>query len=302
MKKYSIILTTYPGRKYGRKIGKELRKLGITSFYCSLNRWPQVFNDHPELNKDNCVIVARCAHPNNSPTWMKILEQKEQEGWTVINSTKVLKLTSNKLQCSLFLQDKVNHPKSWECTKQNFYHTIQKLNLPDNHYIVKPYVSQSQGKYVKQFYLDGDDQERLACDYITNEYIDINDIPENKLVIQEFVDYVALYRVIVINGKALPYSFVDYPTPEKWKVSVCLNRVSMKYVPNPKKELLKLGEKTQLELGGNINYIDIFEKKDGTFVISEINTSCILFIHERLSGMNIAKEIAKGIKQICMKE
>ncbi len=67
-----------------------------------------------------------------------------------------------------------------------------------------------------------------------------------------------------------------------------------------RKELLELGEKTQKELGGQINYIDIFEKKDGTFVISEINTSCILFIHERLSGMNIAKKIAEGIHQICM--
>ncbi len=295
MKSYAIILTSFPGRKYGRKIGKELRKLGVVSFYCSLTRWPKVFNDHPELNKNNCVIIARVAHPNNGPSWMKILEQKEQEGWTVINSTKVLKLTSNKLECSLYLQDKVNHPKSWECTKQNFNNVAD--SLMDGIYIVKPYVSQSQGKYVKKFAKANDAD--FHWDEIADKPLNINEIPENKLVIQEFIKYVALYRVIVINGKALPFSFIDRPTKDKWKVSVCLNKVSMEYVPNPKKELLLLAEKTQKELGGQINYIDIFEKEDGTFVISEINTSCILFIHERLSGINIAKEIAKGIKQVC---
>lgn len=296
MKNYAVILTTFPGRKYGRKIGKELRKLGIISFYCSLNRWPNVFRDHPELNKDNCVIVARCAHPNNSPNWMKILEDMEEDGWTIINNTNVLKLTSNKLQCSLFLQDKVNHPKSWECTKRNFEETANNLN--DGTYIVKPYVSQSQGRYVKKFFVDEDAD--FLIDANTSQRLNIDEIPENKLVIQEFINYVALYRVIVINGRALPFSFVDRPTQNKWKVSVCLNRTSMEYVPNPNPELLRLGEQTQREIGGNINYIDIFEKQDRSFVISEINTSCILFIHERLSGKNIAREIAKGIKQICL--
>ena len=285
MKNYAIILTTFPGRKYGRKISKELHQLGIISFYCSLNRWPNVFTDHPELNKNNCVIVARCAHPNNSPSWMQILEDMEEDGWVIINNTNVLKLTSNKLQCSLFLQNKVNHPKSWECTKSTFHN----LQLVNGKYIVKPYVSQSQGRYVKVFnVING-----------IKESIDINDIPENKLVVQEFIDYIAIYRVIVINGRALPYSFVDHPTPERWKVSVCLNRTSMQYVPNPNSQLLRLAEQTQREIGGNINYIDIFEKQDGSFVISEINTSCILFIHERLSGNNIARKIAEGIKEIC---
>lgn len=283
MKKYCIILTTWGGRKYGRKIGKELRKLNVIAFYCSLNRWPKVLEDHPELNKDNCNILARCAHPNNYPEWMKILQNLEELGWRVINSTKVLMLTSNKLACSLFLQDKVNHPKTWECTKKTFFDIVG--ILPDGEYIVKPYVSQSQGKYVKRFWV-GEPELGMHI---------IEDIPENKLVIQTRIDYKALYRVIVINGKALPYSFVDRPTPNKWKCSVCLNKVSMEYAPNPKKELLELAEQTQKVIGGDINYIDIFEDQEGKFVISEINTSCILSIHERLSSKNIAREIAKGV-------
>lgn len=293
MKKYCIILTTWGGRFYGRRIGKELRKLNVTSFYCSLNRWPKVLDDHPELNKDNCVILARCAHPNNSPQWMKTLESLEELGWRVINSTKVLKLTSNKLACSLFLQDKVSHPQTWECTKKTFDKII--LELPDGEYIVKPYISQSQGKYVKRFVIDQVDDELI---FPNNPNKLVDDIPENKLVIQTRIDYKALYRVIVINGKALPYSFIDRPTKDKWKVSVCLNKVSMEFVPNPNKDLLKLAEDTQRVIGGDINYIDIFENQEGKFVISEINTSCILRIHERLSGMNIAKEIAKGVRDL----
>lgn len=277
-----IILTTWGGRKYGRKIGKELRKFGVISYYCSLRRWPDVLKDHPELNKNNTKILVRAAHPNNSPKWMQILSDLEEDGWEVINSVKTLQLTSNKLKCSLFLQDKISHPKSWEVNKENFTRNWIN-NLPKGKYVIKPYVSQSQGKYVKIFTTD-----------ILNPEVLIQDIPERKLVVQEFIEYTALYRVIVINGKALPYSFVDKPTKDKWKVSVCLNKTTMEYVPNPSPELLKLGEDCQKLLGGKINYIDIFETKNG-YVISEINTSCILSIHERLSGKNIAKEIAKGV-------
>ena len=73
----------------------------------------------------------------------------------------------------------------------------------------------------------------------------IKHIPSNPYVIQEIVYYKAIYRVIVINGKALPFSFVDRPTKKKWKVSVCLNRDTMEFVPNPNKNLLKLAVDAQ---------------------------------------------------------
>ena len=124
-------------------------------------------------------------------------------------------------------------------------------------------------------------------DYIIKSKI--KEIPTNPFVIQEFINYKAIYRVIVINGEALPYSYVDKPTKKKWKVSVCLNP-HMKFVSNPDKNLLKLAVDTQNVLNNyvknkykGIHFIDIFKKENNEFTISEINTACSLFIHERLA-------------------
>ncbi len=122
-------------------------------------------------------------------------------------------------------------------------------------------------------------------------------MPTSKVIIQEYVPYTALYRIIVIGGEAIPISWVDRPTERRWKVSVCLNR-GMEFVPNPAPGLLRIAEQTQREIGGKINFIDIFDTPTG-FVLSEINTACNLTIHEekaRAAGSrhwNIAKKIAQ---------
>jgi len=74
----------------------------------------------------------------------------------------------------------------------------------------------------------------------------VYNLPSNPFVIQEYIDYIAIYRVIVINGKALPYSFIDTPTKNNWKVSVSLNYNKMKFVKNPDKNLLELAEKPKM--------------------------------------------------------
>ena len=85
----------------------------------------------------------------------------------------------------------------------------------------------------------------------------------------------------------------------------------MKFVNNPKPELLQLAVDTQKIINKEVNnryngihFIDIFETTDNKFVISEINTACSLIIHENLAKKanhpewEISKKIATYLNSI----
>jgi len=213
----------------------------------------------------------------------------------------------------LHLQGKVNHPRSWEWKKSwdnevkiDFIDKLLDV-IPDDFIIAKPYTSLEQGLNVRKVtLLDG-------YGTIIEEF---DKVLGNKIVIQEYIPYTALHRVIVIGDKALPYTFIDKPEwhPNDWKVSCCLNRTTMVLNENANPELLELAEKTQKEVGGVINFIDIFEyavsrvghlgmynHSGSEYTNAEINTACSLNIHERLakqagrSDWNIHSRIAKQL-------
>jgi glutathione synthase/RimK-type ligase-like ATP-grasp enzyme len=255
------------------------------------------------------LIHSRAAHP--TAQWMDRLSEMHSVGFKVINSPSVLKLTSDKLACSLLLQDHFPHPRTYETSKKDFNKLVYGLLKEGKYgdYIVKPYTSMDQGALVEKFTL-------LKKDHPVSEFdeetlFELTDKMENgRLVVQEYVNYTAIYRVIVIGGKALPYSFVDKPElhPDNWKVSVCLNKTSMQFVGDPDPALLKMGEDIQKFIGGDINFIDIFETNPGEFIISEINTACNLRIHEMLSkkagrpDWNIHYRIAKYLVKMAQEK
>lgn len=297
-----IIIRTQKGRKYARKILNSIKwlnehKYPQHEFYTEdmtigefldfpNNMFVEVNDWHPE----NTIIHSRCANPRTD--WTIKLRELQDVGYKVVNSVDCIELTSNKLSCSLHLQGKVNHPKSWEYSRNisdnDFMDLIDDIDnkLDEPHYfIAKPLTSLEQGANVKKIQIGDKGYGELREE--------INEVPGNKIVIQEYIPYTALHRVIVIGGKALPYTFIDRPEwhPNNWKVSCCLNRTTMKLNENANPELLKLAEKTQKEVGGVINFIDIFEIEDWDimsgvttmYTNAEINTACSLNIHERLA-------------------
>jgi glutathione synthase/RimK-type ligase-like ATP-grasp enzyme len=76
----------------------------------------------------------------------------------------------------------------------------------------------------------------------------------------------------------------------------------MQFVSNPDTELLRVAERTQRVIRGEINFIDVFETREG-YVLSEINTACNLLLHEekaRQAGSqywNIARYIAQYLDE-----
>jgi len=184
------------------------------------------------------------------------------------------------------------HPRSWEAKTSYDEGLMRRLwyvmNSDYNVHkvVVKPYTSMDQGANVKV----AETYEQFARA--------VRGMTTGKVVVQECIDYTAIFRVVVIDGRALPMSWVDRPTPQRWRVSVCLNR-NMQFVRSPDLELLRVAEDTQAVIGGEINFVDIFQTASGRYILSEINTACNLTIHEGMAkaaghvNWNIAHYIAK---------
>ncbi len=318
-----VLIRTDKGRRYARKILNSIQWLNEHKYpQHDFNCDDMTIGEFLErgfnfikvnLSPEKTIIHARCANPRTD--WTIKLRELQDRGFKVVNSVDCIELTSNKLACSLHLQGKVNHPKSWEY-KKNSTNVQILLNEIENSLdfpqfiIAKPLTSLEQGANVKK--IDITDKTYDEVKFV------IEQVPGNKIVIQEYIPYTALHRVIVIGGKALPYTFIDrveFHRQGDWKVSCCLNRTTMRLNENADPELLELAEQTQKEVGGVINFIDIFEYEaddDPLFVRphteytnAEINTACSLNIHERLAKQagridwNIHSRIAKElVKQL----
>jgi len=311
-----VIVRTGSGKKYARRIGQELKYISPRNKWIipSVSYFPESFRQRPHLNPNNTIIHSRAAYPNCN--WMSNLIQKEEEGFRVINKTDVLRLTSDKAKCAVKMYNEgLSHPKTWEYDRRTGNVNLDAVtrhvqDSGSDKIIVKPYTSMEQGANVEVVSTTIEQQTTpCTCPHCGDTHtrtirsIDSSTLreairrqPTSKVVIQEYVDYTAIYRIIVIGGRALPISWRDRPSCD-WRVSVCLNR-NMQFVPNPDNELLRLAERTQRVIRGEINFIDVFETRDG-YVLSEINTACNLSIHEekaRRAGSthwNIARYIAE---------
>lgn len=278
-----VIVKTGGNNTFSAKIARSIKWIN-EHYYPNevFNTSVQVFNNiHLDgMNPKDTVIHVRAAYPKETG-WIKELIEAEKKEYRVINKPSVLVLTANKLQCSLKLQHKVSHPLSWEYRPENdnlidvISLMIRDLYHPD-YIIAKPIASMEQGANVRKIKIVGKSTNAIEAE--------LEQVPGKVILLQEYIPYIAIHRVIVIGGKALPYTFVDKPEwhPDNWKVSVCLNKTTMQYMGNPDAELIELAETTQHVIGGEINFIDVFET-DKKYVISEINTACTLNIHEQLA-------------------
>ena len=289
-KKNIFIVTSISGKNYAKRVKEEMDLLNRNLNIKIMNVQELVlWSENKTINPD--LVIVRSATPTDSK-WISCLKKLENENVKVINPTKVLQLTSNKLTSSLHLvKQGIPHPfsKGGIHNDEKTLNTITEMFKTYDKLIIKPFTSRDQGEYV----------QKINKEMTQNEIIEkINKIPAKYFVIQEFIPYEAIYRVIVINNKALPISYKDVPTQNKWKVSVCLNP-SMTVVPNPPKKLLETAKMAQRAIyDGGVHFIDLFKVND-EYIISEINTSCSLLLHEKKAKeinhkySNIAHYLAK---------
>lgn len=272
-----IIVKTVKGQRYVDFIAKEINLAG---YRCGIT---DIKNLKEYLNKNKCsseetIIYSRTAHPNYT---YKVLKNLEKQGYKIINSPEVIRLTSDKYQSCIFARENgISCIDTLKISKKEASSFIKSKANKWEKIVLKPVTSQGQGQYAFMF-----DENNLSK-------IDekICAIPAKELIVQKYLDYSRLSRVIVIGFKAIKEA-VFYDEPESnWKCSVCLNP-EIKLFKGPPKELLEFAEDVSRKFKAEICFVDIFTT-DKKYVLNEINTACSLIIHERISRYNISKDIA----------
>lgn len=272
-----VILRTKSGTRYAHFIEKEIN---LSGFRCHSLTIDKIFKF---LKKESCLpedtlIHSRRALPGRVCRTVKELEKR---GYRCINSYYSIYHTGDKFNSSILaLKNNIPCPLTLKVDKKTVKREALKKIEEWGKIIIKPINSVEQGAYCFKF-----DKGNLK-----QVQQKIRQVPKKEFVIQQFVDYQRLYRVIVIGFKAIREA-VFYDVPRNgWKTSVCLNE-EIQVERRPPLELLKLSEKIARVFKSEVSFIDIFETRKG-FVLNEINSACNLAIHERKSGVNISKKIA----------
>lgn len=277
MKKGILIVRTRDGLKYATKLAEEIKKIG--GEVTGIVSWENL--DDFLLN-ENCSPEKTLLHYRT--TGPKIITPRayelEKEGYQLINAARVLDRTGNKF---LAFEHAAEHGFDLPVTRKGNREEIKKYikDFAFEKFMLKPTNSVGQGAFCFSSYQDDPELDSK-----------LSEIPGEEIVFQEFVEYIKIYRVIVIGGKVLEKAvFVDQANEKRWKVSVCLNP-EMTWEENPEAELLLYAENIAKAFEGEIAFVDVYKTKDA-YVLSEINTACNLSLHEKKSGYNISKDIAE---------
>lgn len=272
-----IIIRTKNGARYANFIEKEINLKGYKCVILEIN---QVINyiKTNKLTTKNTLIHTRTASPNKI---YKTLKELEKKGFRVINKANTVRLTSDKYRlCEYSMKKGIPCAYTVKVKKTNAKKTAIEMLKKYKAIIMKPVVSQGQGVFCFKFTKINKTEEKK-----------IKNIPGEEIVIQEYIEYTRLSRIIVVGFKAIfECIFYDEPNKKDWKCSVCLNP-HIKHYKKPPFELLRLAEDIADKFESDICFIDIFSSKKG-LVLNEINTACNLIIHEGISRHNVSKDIA----------
>lgn len=281
-----VIIRTIKGSRYASYIDKEIN---ITGKRCGVT---EIKNLNEFLKKNKCdpkstLIHVRTAHPDRV---YKVLKNLSKKGYRIINSSEAIRLTSDKLESCFYAEkNKIPCAKTVTISKKMAIPFIRKKIDEWGDVIVKPRTSQGQGEYCFKF-------NKRNINHLDR----VKKIPSPDFVVQKFLEYERLNRVLVIGYKALDKAvFWDKPG-QGWKCSVCLNP-NLKTYGKPPQKLLKFAEDIAKKFKAEISFIDIFSTPKG-YVLNEINTACNFVIHERKSRINISRKIAEYLLKMQKKK
>lgn len=279
-----LLVSLDQAKLYPPKFHQYIESKGIT---CYLSRWRKEEVEDiisaNNLSPENTIIHARVAGLQVNDTFKNL----EKRGYRVINKSNTLEATSNKYK-SYLIAEKHAIPcaKTVVVNKQDIQkilETLKKYKIG----VLKPVYSQGLGKYCKKI-ADGSSYQQVQEA--------VEDIPGEEIIVQEFIHYAKLIRVIVINYIAVKEATTYDEPKDDWKASVCMNPDLKKYdEQNP--EVFSLAEEIARSFTAEISFIDIFENEKGEFILNEINTACGFIIHDDVTGLGIYKYISDYLIQ-----
>lgn len=267
-----LLIRTKAGIEYATHISDYIISRGVNCFITDVHEAGDFLKSHG-LTPSNTLVHSRTAGPVTNDK----IADLERAGFTVINPSKTLNLTSNKYLSQVHAEEcGIPVAKTYKVDK-NEVKKVRDILSRYNWVVLKPVFSQGQGVFCRKIN-DGIGDAELA------EIM--KSVPGDEIQVQQFIDYEILIRVIVIGFKAVRDATI-YDLPDKdWKCSVCLNPGIKKYNDGTD-ALFDLAEKTAREFSAKVNFIDFFRDKKGDYILNEINTACNLFFHEEASGVKI---------------
>jgi glutathione synthase/RimK-type ligase-like ATP-grasp enzyme len=274
-----LLVNTDAANKYPDMFKTYLSKQGITCFKSSW-REEEISNViHANmLTGLNTIIHARAAGSNVAQT----LKKFEDQGFTVINKSDTLRLTSNKYDSQIFAHENdVPTANTFKVMKDD-YKRIKTITADYSKVIAKPIISEGRGVYCRNIFFNTPDSEIKTL---------VSDIPGDEIIIQEFIQYKQLVRAIVIGYKLLQEALTYDIDTSEYRASVCMNPNIKKFTIQ-RKDLTQLAEKTARAFKAEISFIDFFIDYEDRIILNELNTACSLLIHERVTEVKIHEHIS----------
>lgn len=271
-----IIVTTKAFGPYHKEIAESLKKLGLQVFVSDweLKHINRIIRDN-NLNPDTTIIHARTAGKRVS----RILSRFEKRGYRVINRTSTLRLTSNKYLATEHAKENgFSVPKTEKFLKSDLS-AIKGFIRKHNHCVLKPILTPGKARGIVFF-----DQVNSALPKL------LGSISGDEVVLQEYIGYEKLIRVIVIGGKALVHQ-VTFKTGDLADLNLPVDEREVFWYENAPRKVLDLAEKIALSFASDICYIDFFQTK-GQYIFNEINSASGFSKHDRVVPSPVHKEIA----------
>jgi glutathione synthase/RimK-type ligase-like ATP-grasp enzyme len=266
-----LFVVLNPQGGYNRRIARAAGRRGCEIAMVSWREFD--YGMLAELEPDEDVVFFR----TGAPAAVHVARAFEHAGFRVLNDSRYIQLSGQKYLANV-------HAAANDIPTPSLNVAVDKQNLDllsvylrqEGSLVVKPLVSRDMGRYV---FL-------IRCE---TDLANVGRIPGSQVLVQSEVPFERLVRVVVTKERMLVEATTYDTKHENWKATVCENPLIKHYRAAPR-ELVRLSEYTLRVFGGDIAYIDFFETTSG-FVLSEINHSCGLIQHERVSGYPIASEL-----------
>lgn len=260
---------------YSRQIASRLELRGSRTAFLSWRKF-----DYGVINKFDPATDVIFFRTGAEPT-ICIARAFEDAGFLVLNDSRYIAATANKYLANAYAAcNGIRTPELNLRVKKNDFELMAMFLRRYGSLVAKPIWSCDKGRYVFRLKTESD-------------FDQVYEIPGSAILLQNEIQFDRLVRTIVTRRGMLVDATTYDTKHESWKATVCENPDARHY-KNVPGELIRTAEKVVGVFGGQIAYIDFFETSSG-FVLNEVNHSCGLVEHERISGYPIAQHLGDFI-------
>lgn len=272
-----VMIVQHPSGFYHNQIAQAIRALGEECMLISWIHFDTGIIDRMSPRRDTIFLRTGTVQALRIARWF------EGRGFRVLNDSRYIAISAQKFIANLYAASNgIPVPVLSVAVEKDYRRIIVEYLSQYGVLVAKPIYSRDQGRFVY----------RITAEDIEEGLRLIETIPGEEVLLQNEIQFSRIVRAVVLGKKMLveATTFDTKHLPD-WKATVCMNPLAQHYLKVPS-ALIDLAEHTNIVFGGDVAYIDFFEQSSGDYVLSEINHSCGLQHHEKITGVPIHEHIA----------